>query len=176
MNFIYPSSSGGLIAEFVVSWCRTCNREERLTLFPNRNVITLAKIYNIGSRAEKSVIWKTQMFSESNCKGRNTCQTSNNKKIIIFLISKEKINMDDVTVTTYADIQHTLQYSHSIRVNRSSSRMDEAILLTWFQATLPAWELFKLFFLVVCSSFGAFSPPYSYTFILADMTQEYIVL
>lgn len=54
--------------------------------------------------------------------------------------------------------------------------MDEDMLLTSFKATFPAWEPLALFFLVVCSTSGNFSPGHSYTFTLADMAQELIML
>lgn len=80
------------------------------------------------------------MFSVSNCKGRNICQIWNHQKQLLVLQAKKKVNMDDVTVTIYANIQYTLQCIHCIRINRNSCRMDEAMLLTSFKATLPAWE------------------------------------
>lgn len=45
--------------------------------------------------------------------------------------------------------------------------MDEAML---------AWEPLALFFLVFCSTSGNFSPGHSYSLILADMAQEFIML
>lgn len=64
--------------------------------------------------------------------------------------------MDDVTVTIYDNIQ--------------------AMLLTFLKGRLPAQEPFTLFFLVVCSSYADFSPAQLYTFILANVAQEYITL
>lgn len=54
--------------------------------------------------------------------------------------------------------------------------MDEDMLSTSFKATFPAWEPLALFFLVVCSTSGNFSPGHSYTFTLADMAQELSML
>lgn len=54
--------------------------------------------------------------------------------------------------------------------------MDKAMLLPFFKATFPAGEPLALFFLVACSTSGNFSPGHSYTFTLADMAQELIML
>lgn len=48
--------------------------------------------------------------------------------------------------------------------------------VAYLKATLPAQEPLTLFFLVVCSSYADFSQARLYTFIVANVAQECIIL
>lgn len=81
----------------MAGWCRTCNKDQRLMLFPDESVITLTKICNIGSMPENVLAGKLNTISLylvtlSNFKGRIICQIWNQIQFLI-LQGKKKINV-----------------------------------------------------------------------------------